>query len=717
MDATAGRRTVKAEAHVQKARRILIVDDDATMRQILETLLSEEGCATSTASSAEQGLSLLRSSPVDIALVDVVLPGMNGLEFLKQAKRNHPDMEVVMMSSHASVERSLEALRNGAYDFLVKPFDELEQVWFTVQRALERKHLAENNRTLVAELKQHNASITAAVERLTCLIDAGRALSSIHSIDELLTYFINLVSQHLKVDRVSLMLLDEAKQELYIAASKGLAADIVKTARVKVGEGIAGHVAMTGKPLLMKNVQSKLLNNDTRPGLSDSFISSPLVLGIPIKFRDRIVGVLNVTNKRSGESFNDSDQAFLSGLAGQAAVAIEAARSFEELRQTCESLTSAKNQLVSSERLNALAQMSAGVAHDFNNILSGILGKVQLMDLQLAENGCNSGSIRSDLAALEQIAMHGAERVKQIMGFAGSRRDHPNAAVDINEIVRAAVSISRPKWKHECERKGASVKIDMALGDISPVEGNPHELTQVVTNLIFNAVEAMMPDGGNLVLRTAQEREHILLEVADTGAGIPAEVRDRIFEPFFTTKETGHGLGMSIVYGIIKRHCGDISVQSEVGQGTVFRILLPAAPAPAPAKQPVKTVQVQQSLSGRVLIIEDDVYNRDLFMNALTLFGHRAVAAAGGAEGLELFRKEPFDVVVTDLSMPGMNGFDVAKEIKKCAPSVPVILMSGAVLQGLETSMKDAGIDFLLPKPFTLDDLNRMVVTGLQPPA
>jgi signal transduction histidine kinase/DNA-binding response OmpR family regulator len=717
MDATAGRRTVKAEAHDQQARRILIVDDDATMRQILETLLSEEGCATSTASSAEQGLSLLRSAPTDIALVDVVLPGMNGLEFLKQAKRNHPDMEVVMMSSHASVERSLEALRNGAYDFLVKPFDELEQVWFTVQRALERKHLAENNRTLVAELKQHNASITAAVERLTCLIDAGRALSSIHSIDELLTYFINLVSQHLKVDRVSLMLLDEAKQELYIAASKGLAADIVKTARVKVGEGIAGHVAMTGKPLLMKNVQSKLMSNDTRPGLSDSFISSPLVLGIPIKFRDRIVGVLNVTNKRSGESFNDSDQAFLSGLAGQAAVAIEAARSFEELRQTCESLTSAKNQLVSSERLNALAQMSAGVAHDFNNILSGILGKVQLMDLQLAENGCDSGSIRSDLAALEQIAMHGAERVKQIMGFAGSRRDHPNAAVDINEIVRAAVSISRPKWKHECERKGASVRIDMALGDISPVEGNPHELTQVVTNLIFNAVEAMMPDGGNLVLRTAQEREHVLLEVADTGAGIPAEVRDRIFEPFFTTKETGHGLGMSIVYGIIKRHCGDISVQSEVGQGTVFRILLPAAPAPAPAKQPVKTAHVQQPLSGRVLIIEDDVYNRDLFMNALTLFGHRAVAAAGGAEGLELFRKDPFDVVVTDLSMPGMNGFDVAKEIKKCAPSVPVILMSGAVLQGLETSMKDAGIDFLLPKPFTLDDLNRMVVTGLQPAA
>ena len=717
MDATAGRRTVKSEACEQKARRILIVDDEDSLRQILEAVLSEEGCVTSTASSAEEGLSVLRSAIMDVALVDIFLPGMNGLEFLKQVKRDYPDMEVVMMSSHASVERSLEALRNGAYDFLIKPFDELEQVWFTVQRALEKKHLAENNRKLVAELKQHNASITAAVERLTCLIDAGRALSSIHSIDELLTYFINLVSEHLKVDRVSLMLMDDKKQELYIAASKGISADIVRTARVKVGEGIAGHVAKTGKPLLMKNVQSGLMSKDSRPGMSDSFISSPLVLGIPIKFRDRVVGVLNVTNKRSGESFNDNDQAFLSGLAGQAAVAIEAARSFEELRQTCESLTSAKNQLVSSERLNALAQMAAGVAHDFNNILSGILGKVQLMDLQLAEKSCDIGSIRSDLATMEQIALQGAERVKQIMGFAGARRGYPNAAVDINRIVRTAVSISQPKWKYECERKGASVKINMALGVIAPVEGNPHELTQVVTNLIFNAVEAMMPDGGSLILRTAQEREHILLEISDTGIGMPAEVRERIFEPFFTTKEAGHGLGMSIVYGIINRHCGDISVESVVGQGTVFRILLPIAPAPSSSKQPAEAVTPQQRLSGRVLIIEDDAHNRDLFMNALTLFGHRAVAAAGGAEGLELFRTEPFDIVVTDLSMPGMNGLDVAKEIKKRAPSVPVILMSGAVLQGLENTVKETGVDFILPKPFSLDDLNKMVVAGLQPPA
>jgi DNA-binding response OmpR family regulator len=134
-------------------------------------------------------------------------------------------------------------------------------------------------------------------------------------------------------------------------------------------------------------------------------------------------------------------------------------------------------------------------------------------------------------------------------------------------------------------------------------------------------------------------------------------------------------------------------------------------------KQSAETNNPHQHLSGRVLIIEDEVHNRDLFEKALTLFGHRVVTAATGEEGLELFRNEPCDIVITDLSMPGMTGFEVAKEIKNLAPTVPVILMSGAVLQGRECMGKETGIDFVLPKPFSLDDLSKMVIAGLQPPA
>jgi len=711
MNIITGRHLSEGMALDHHSQRILIIDDEDSILQILSAFLSEKGCITITALTAEEGLLLLQSADIDIALVDMVLPGMNGLQFLKQAKHGRPEVEVVMMTSHASLEISLEAMRNGAYDYILKPFDDIEQAWFTVQRALEKKRLAENNLKLIKDLKQRNEEISIAVERLTSLIDAGRALSSIHSINELFDYFIDQVSHNLKVGRVSLMLLDE-KRELYIAASKGISEKVIKTTRVKEGEGIAGYVVKTGKSLLIRNVQSGLLGGDLRPGLSDSFISAPLVLGIPLKFHDHVVGVLNVTNKHSGEAFNDNDMAFLSGLAGQAAVAIEAARNFDELRQTCESLKSAQNQLIASERLNALAQMAAGVAHDFNNILAGILGKVQLLNLQLAENSYDVGSIRSSLATMEKIALQGAERVKQIMDFAGVRQEHSNAVMDLNEIVQNAVRITQPKWKDECERRGATINVQTALGVISPVEGNSHELTQVVSNLIFNAVEAMS-DGGDLFLGTVQEGDRVLLEIRDTGSGMSAETQGRIFEPFFTTKKAGHGLGMSIVYGIIKRHGGDIELESVVEQGTVFRIHFPNAQTSFTLKPAAENDAQRQYPSGRVLVIEDEDYNRELFQTALERFGHSVAAAATGAEGLELFLKEPFDLVITDLSMPGMTGFQLAREIKKITPPVPVILMSGGALQEKEDAGHETGIDFILLKPFTLDQLKKIVALAL----
>ena len=693
---------------------ILIVDDDPSIREIVSVLLAEKGFRPLVAGSAEEGMVVLNGAKISVALVDLVLPGMGGLELLSQIKGNSPDTEVVMMTSHASLETAIEAIRKGAYDYLRKPFEDLESVRVTVQRALDRRSLSLRNRELLSDLKQRNRELSDTVKRLSSLIKAGRAMSSIHSISELLDFFIGLVTDELKVDRASLMLLDKKTRELRIAAWRGISEDLVKDVRVKMGEGIAGWVAQKGKPILVKDVTADpRVQDHKKPNLSNSFISSPIVLSIPIKLQEKVLGVINATNKRSDESFDDNDMAFLYGLAGQAAVAIENAGHFEELEEAYQSLKSSHDQVIASERLKALGQMAAGVAHDFNNILNNILGRTQLLLRRLNSPDPDLQTSRSDLEVMEQLSLEGAETVKRIQDFTGIRKDRPKEAIDFNEIVRKTVEMTRPKWKDDCEARGICIEIRLDLRELPPTAGNEHELTQVISNLIFNAVEAM-PHGGSITLRPFSEKDSILFEVEDTGVGIKKEIQGRLFEPFFTTKEEGRGLGLSIANGIVKRYRGEISVSSQEASGSTFRVQLPVLQIPSKPRTSGEAESKKTFSSAWVLIIEDDPRNRRLFEEALGLMGHHVVAAPAGKEGLKLLRQGEFDVVITDLSMPGLSGWEVAKGAKDLNPKIPVILLSGWGVQQDSQQVKEAGIDIVLSKPCGVRDLQQAVHEALQ---
>ena len=693
---------------------ILIVDDDATIRDVVSALLTEKGCQHQVAGSAEEAMEKLGSARTAVALVDLVLPGMGGLDLLSEVKAASPDTEVVIMTSHASLETAIEAIKRGAYDYLRKPFEELEAVWITIQRALDKRMLSIKNRELVSDLKQRNQELQATVKRLSSLIEAGRAMSSIYAVSELLDFFIGLVTDELGVDRASLMLLDEKTRELRIAASRGIADELVESIRVKMGEGIAGWVAQKGKPILVKDVVADpRVQGNINPNLSNSFISSPIVLSIPIKLQEKVLGVINATNKRSGETFNDNDMAFLYGLAGQAAVAIENAGHFEELREAYQSLKATQGQLVSSERLKALGQMAAGVAHDFNNILNGILGRTQLLLQQLRAPDVDLEGARSELEVVERLSREGAESVKRIQDFTGIRKDLPKEPVDFNAIVRGAVEMSRPKWKDECEARGIQIEPRLELGKLPVTAGNVHELTQVISNLIFNAVEAL-PHGGQLTLRTRAEKDKIVLEVVDRGIGMSQEVQDKIFEPFFTTREAGHGLGLSIAYGIVKRYQGEIAVSSEEGSGTTFTVQLPVL-FPRHKRRPSKEEESKQEFQpARILIIEDDDRNRKLFEQMLSLIGHHVVGVHAGKEGLKLMKQSSFDIVITDLSMPGLSGWEVAKKAKEEDPQIRVILLSGWGVQQESKQVKESGIDIVLSKPCGVNDLRQAVQEALQ---
>jgi signal transduction histidine kinase/DNA-binding response OmpR family regulator len=691
-----------------ESKKVLIVDDEQSILGLLSTFLGEMGVEPLSAPTAEDGLALMDGKDVAVALVDIRLPGMDGLQLLREIKKVSRDTEVVIITSFASLDTAIEAIRNEAYDYIQKPFDDLDQVWVTVERAFEKRRLSLHNRDLLNEMEKKNIELTDAVKRQTSLIEAGRAMSGIHTVDEVLDFFIEIVAKELGAERASLMLIDESKSEMRIVASRGISKEVIEEVRVSLGEGISGWVAQSGKPILVKDVRTDpRIRDKIKPHLSDSFISAPITLSIPIIFQEKVLGVINVTNKRSGEPFDDDDMAYLFGLAGQAAVSIKRGRQFEDLQAAYDSLKETQEQLVSAERLKALGQMAAGVAHDFNNVLNGVMGRAQLLLLELAKPESDMDYLRSELKVIEDITSQGAETVKRIQDFSGIRKDLPGEAVDINEIVRNAVTITQPKWKSECEANGLKIQVRTELGNLPATSGNSYEISQVLNNLIFNAVDAM-PGGGQLTLETSREGECIRLDVADTGVGMREDVRSRVFEPFFSTKEEGNGLGLSVIHGIVSRYGGKISVESEEGKGTRFIVRLPVIPPPFEAPEK-RACPIDQCASGRVLLVEDDELNRKLVRNALSLNGLHVVDVSGGAEGLSIFKREKFDLVITDLSMPGMSGWEVARGVKEINPAVPVILLSGWAVQHEKEKLAESGIDYVLSKPCGIHDLREKV--------
>lgn len=303
--------------------RILIVDDEGSVRSMLSNLLEEEGCEVRVAESAEAGLAMLKRFDPAVAIVDIVLPGMDGLEFLSRIKQVSPDTEVLIITGHTSAERAFKAIRQGAYDYLEKPFNKIADVWITTQRAIEKRRLTRENRALMEEQERRSRDPQSSGSPG----DPPGTRKDPRPLSELLDYFAGLIAQKLDVDRVSLLLLDERTNELSIAASRGITGVDAASVRIRLGEGIAGTVARSGEVLMVTNPATDLKGeNPSYPELSNSAVSASILLCIPIKSENRILGVINITSRRSGTPFSTDDLIYLTGLAGQIAAAIEGTR-------------------------------------------------------------------------------------------------------------------------------------------------------------------------------------------------------------------------------------------------------------------------------------------------------------------------------------------------------------------------------------------------------
>jgi len=368
-----------------------------------------------------------------------------------------------------------------------------------------------------------------------------------------------------------------------------------------------------------------------------------------------------------------------------------------------------EQQLLQAEKLKSLGEMASGVAHDFNNMLTAILGRAQLVKRMLiaAEDAVDvdrKAEIEKGLAVIEAAALDGAETVRRIQDFSragASQRFF--GSIDLSEVISGALEYTRARWKDAAELKGLQYYIENMLSEPVMVVGNTAELREVFTNCINNSLDAM-PQGGTLSFFAECDARTVTLTLRDTGTGIPHAIINRVFDPFFTTKgPQSSGLGMSVSYGILKRHNGSISVSSEEGRGVTLTIMLPLGQAESRERPDIE--HDFQGAGLRVLVIDDDSDVREVLVEMLTSAGHRVESASDGQTGLEIFREREFDLVFTDLGMPGISGWDVAREIKSMREQTLLALVTGWDVQDQKDSIEQHSIDFILNKPFQVSHI------------
>ena len=545
------------------------------------------------------------------------------------------------------------------------------------------------------------------VERLERLSRVNRAVSASLRLDDVLDEIARAAGALCDAPLATVWLADEAERVLVRRAFHGapeIRAEMPD--RLAFGQGGVGLVAERRQPRLNVAVDgnAQIVARDAllRHGIR-AFSGLPVMLG------DRLLGILAVSG-RGDRPFDEADEALLQALVGQAAVAIQNARLYEDARaheveatRTLEELRRTQEQLVRVEKLRALGEMASGVAHDFNNVLAVILGRVQLLQRKLQDP-----TFRRWLDIVEQAALDGAQTVRQIQEFTRVRRDQPTQTVDLNQAVRDAVEMTRGRWQDEPQSRGVTIRLALDLGVVPPVDGQAPELREVLTNLVVNAAEAL-PRGGEIRIATRLREGRVEVTVADTGVGMSDSVRRRIFEPFFSTKgPSGPGLGLAMVYGIVSRHGGEIVVDTAEGVGSTFSIRLPVGSATHAPESAAPQVGAD---SVRVLVIDDEPFVRETLEEILRQQHHEVVAADDGVTGLARFRAGTFDLVMTDLAMPGMSGWQVARAVKSVRPEVPVVLVTGWGVEVEVDELQTHGVDRVMTKPFRFEDVQEVVAS------
>ncbi|MEW6672130.1 MAG: GAF domain-containing protein [Thermodesulfobacteriota bacterium] len=378
-----------------------------------------------------------------------------------------------------------------------------------------------------------------------------------------------------------------------------------------------------------------------------------------------------------------------------------------------------EEKLLQTAKLQSLGEMASGIAHDFNNILMVILGHTELLLRDTTD-----ASLIKKLKIIERASLDGSETVRKIGDFT---RTTPKEAelepLELHKVIQNALEFTSSRWKDVYQKEGYPFELKLNLNEIPLLPGIESELREAFVNIILNSLDAM-PHGGILGIESElleklpeYQNEHkidpsgfVRIKISDTGIGMDEQTCKKIFDPFFSTKGVkGLGLGLSIAYGIIKRHHGDMKVESRKGIGTTFIIHLPIRKAAPKAPKPSDALPPRKQ-AARILVVDDEPDNLDFLSELLERLGHHVATATNGEAALAKFKTEgPWDMVFTDLGMPGISGWDLVRELKALNPGLPTILITGWGFQLQEEETKAKKVDYVLSKPVKIKDVTQMI--------
>jgi signal transduction histidine kinase/ActR/RegA family two-component response regulator len=427
-------------------------------------------------------------------------------------------------------------------------------------------------------------------------------------------------------------------------------------------------------------------------------------IGLPLVIDGKMFGLI-ILMRHEVDGFSLAEREFLRGLSAHITVAIQQVQLYQHLSKAYDELRKTQQVAMQQERLKALGQMASGIAHDINNALSPIVGFAEL--IQRMETNLSADS-KKQLNYIRTSGEDIAHIVAGLREFYRLREEnealHP---LDLNRIVEQAIDMTAPRWRNIPLNHGITMEVRKDLDPLLPeLAGIQSEIREALTNLILNAADAL-PLGGTIILRTRRKEGQVILEVIDNGVGMDEATRKRCIEPFFSTKgRRGTGLGLAMVYGIMERHAGRIEIESEPGRGTTMRLVFPALRADSPAEPEEKEAELPAPAN--ILFIDDEANIRELMQQILRQDGHQVEVADGGKNGVAQFLAaretgRPFDAVMTDLGMPGMDGREVAARIKRESPATPIIMLTGWGAFMKEDAQQE--VEIVLSKPPRINEI------------